>query len=207
MSSPVYSHRVLYHVAMRLLYGRYFEARYAAVAEEIPRGSMVVDVCAGDCYLYLKHLRHKEVSYLGLDISPRLVRWARRHGASAQEFDLWKDEVPTAEIVVLQASLYQFVPHVEAIMHKLLYAARGKLVVSEPIHNLSASGGRLFGRVARYLTAPNSAGEGYVGERFDRQSLTALFGLFDTFQRAWIIPGGREMIGVFGGSRQDGGQT
>lgn len=199
VSSPVYSNRVLYHVAMRLLYGRYFEARYAAIAEEVPQGSTIVDVCAGDCYLYLGHLRHKGVAYLGLDISPQLVRWARSHGAPAKEFDLWRDQVPTAEVVVLQASLYQFVPYVEAIMHKLLCAARDKLVVSEPIHNLSASGGRLFAWVARYLTAPNSAGEGYVGERFDCQSLTTLFGSFDAFQRAWIIPGGREMIGVFGG--------
>ncbi len=91
---------------MRLLYGRHFGERYAAIAEYIPIGTSVVDVCAGDCYLYRKHLHRKSIRYLGLDASVRLVRWARRRGIEAREFNLWIDDVPGGDIVLMQASLY-----------------------------------------------------------------------------------------------------
>jgi len=57
--------------------------------------------------------------------------------------------------------------------------------------------------VGRRLSAPDSSGGRYTGQRFDRQSLTALFHAFDAFERDLIVPGGREMIGIFRG-RGDG---
>jgi len=188
---------------MRALYGRHFDARYEVVAAEIPSGASVVDVCAGDAYLYLKCLRHKSVRYLALDISPPMVAWANQHGIPARQFNLWQDTPPPGDIVVMQASLYQFLPHADAIVRKLLAAARQKVIIAEPIRNLSASSHPWLSFVSRRLSAPDSSGGRYTGQRFDRQSLTALFHAFDAFERDLIVPGGREMIGIFRG-RGDG---
>jgi hypothetical protein len=184
---------------MRLLYGQYFDARYFAVATEIPEKSVVVDVCAGDCYLYLKYLRQTSVKYLGLDSSHQLVQWAQKHGVVAREFNLWEDEIPTSEIVVMQASFYQFTPHETFIMHKLLSAARQKVIVSEPIVNLSSSKHRWLAMLSHHLTIPPYAKKSYSGQRFDHKSLTEFFKSFEAYERSYIIPGEREMVGIFRG--------
>lgn len=197
--SFLYSNRALYHWAMRLLYGRFFDARYLAIAAEVPENSEVVDVCAGDCHLYLKYLHRKSVKYLGLDISPRLVRWAQKRGVLVREFNVWEDEVPTGEIVIMQASLYQFVPRANVIVHKLLAAARHEVIISEPIRNVSASANPFLAKLGHRLTVPSSARDFYSGQRFDRQSLADFFSSFQAFERSFIIPGGREMVGIFRG--------
>jgi SAM-dependent methyltransferase len=184
---------------MRALYGKHFRARYLAIADEIPEGSRVVDVCAGDCYLYLRFLRQKSVEYLGLDLSPRLVEWARRRGVNARVFNLWEDDVPTAEIVVMQASLYQFAPHAEAVLRKLLAAAQKTVIVSDPVRNLSSSDNPLIAGVSRWLTVPTAGGSSCSGQRFDAESLSELFRSFTQFERSFFIPGRREIVGIFRG--------
>jgi len=108
--SSIYANEQLYRAIMRILYGRNFHARYRALAEEIPPRATVVDLCAGDCYLYRKFLRAQAVDYLGLDQSPALVRAAQQAGVQARQFNVWRDEIPPTGIVVMQASLYQFLP-------------------------------------------------------------------------------------------------
>lgn len=184
---------------MRALYGRHFKARYVAIADEIPEGSRVVDVCAGDCYLYLGFLRQKSVEYLGLDISSNLVKWAQRHAVNARAFNLWDDEVPRAEIIVMQASLYQFAPHAETVLRKLLAAAQKTVIVSEPVRNLTSSGSRVIAALSHRLTTPTVKHGPYSGQRFDVRSLTELFHSCEPFERAFFIPGHRELVGIFKG--------
>ena len=184
---------------MRVLYGRHFEARYIAVADEIPAQSKVVDVCAGDCYLYVRYLCRRSVTYTGLDVSPQLVRWARTRGVSARQFDAWTDPIPVADVVVMQASLYQFLPSARDIVGRMLAAGRDKVIISEPVWNLSESHHPVLAAASRYLTDPRSARGHYVGQRFDRQSLTELFQSFDAFQRSFTVPGGKDIVGVFAG--------
>jgi len=195
--SLIYSHRWLYHGVMRLLYGRHFGARYAAIAAEIPSGASVVDVCAGDGYLYLRYLRRKAVPYVGLDISAGLVDWAQRHGVPVRQFDARQDELPIGDVVIMQASLYQFLPCADEMLRKLLAAARQKVVITEPIRNMAASSNPLLALVGRRATVP--AGAAYVAQRFNAQTLSALFHSFDAFERSALLPGGREMLGVFAG--------
>jgi hypothetical protein len=184
---------------MRTLYGRHFRARYVAIAGEIPERSRVVDVCAGDCYLYVEFLRQKSVEYLGLDLSANLVKWAQRHAVNARVFNLWDDDVPKAEIIVMQASLYQFAPHAETVLRKLLAAAQKTLIVSEPVRNLTSSGSPLLAWIGRRLTAPTAKCSGYSGYRFDAGSLSDLFRSFEELERSFFIPGHRELVGVFRG--------
>jgi trans-aconitate methyltransferase len=184
---------------MRALYGRHFHARYQAIAAFVPPGVEVVDVCAGDCYLYLTQLRAKSVQYLGLDISPQMVAWARRRGIAAQEFNVWQDVIPHADFVLMQASLYQFITHAEHILHRLIIAARQKVIIAEPIQNLTASSHRLLAALTHRLTVPSGTDDSYTGRRFDRDSLMALFTSFQEFEGGYRIPGEREWIGVFAG--------
>lgn len=199
MSSLIYNHRTAYHVLMRLLYGRYFSARYVAIAAEVPIGSEVVDVCAGDGYLYLNYLRTRSVQYQALDISPHLVQWMQRHGIQARQFDVWQDELPAADIVIMQASLYQFLPDAAPVVEKMLRAARQRVVITEPIRNIASSENPVLRLAGKRLTRPEAGGGEYQAHRFDQTSLMALFRQFPAFERSRELPGGREMLGLFRG--------
>ncbi len=198
-SSFIYSSQNVYQFVMRLLYGRNFRARYEALAEEISTGAQVVDLCAGDAYLYRHFLRKKGVTYLGLELSPQFVAAGKAQGVSMREFDVWNEKIPPAEIVIMQASLYQFLPNAEAVVQKMLVAARRKVIIAEPIRNLSEENSWL-GKISRALTKPRTEDEAYSGQRFNEATLRKLFRSFAAFEREFLIPGGREMIGVFRGS-------
>jgi hypothetical protein len=117
----------------------------------------------------------------------------------ARRFDLWEETIPPGDIILMQASLYQFLPHAESIVRRLIQAARKKVLISEPIRNLACSSSRLLSLLGQRLTVPASARPDYSSQRFDPESLSAFFGSFDEFQHSSIIPGGREMLGVFRG--------
>ena len=199
MSSLIYQHRTAYHLLMRLLYGRHFSARYGAVAAEVPTGSSVIDVCAGDGYLYLNYLRAKAVRYQALDISPQLVRWMQRHGIQAQQFDMWQDTLPVGDVVIMQASLYQFLPDAVPVVEKMLCAARRQVIITEPIRNISSSDNPMLRFVGKRLTRPEKGGGAYQAHRFDRNSLLALAQQFPAFERACELPGDRELMIVLRG--------
>lgn len=184
---------------MRGLYGRHFEARYAAIAREIPDGVSVADVCAGDSYLYLKYLRSKRVNYLALDISPQMIAWAQRHSVPARQFDARRDELPISDVIVMQASLYQFLPDARSMIRKLLNAARQRVIITEPIRNLSDSKNPLLAFIGRKMTVPVSTDGTYTAQRFTQSSAEELFRSFESLQRVAVLPGGRELLGVFGG--------
>jgi hypothetical protein len=186
-----------YSVAMRLLYGSHFRDRYRAVAAEVPAGASVVDVCAGDAYLYRAFLRGRVSSYLALDGSAAMVEGSRRRSVDARLHDLWHDPVPEADVVILQGSLYQFIPHADRIIAQLLAAARLKLVISEPVRNLSGSRHAWLAGLSRRLTDPGDGA--YAGARFDERSLLELFRRFPAFAGARPIKGGRDWVGVFHG--------
>jgi hypothetical protein len=80
----------------------------------------------------------------------------------------------------------------------LLASARLKLVISEPVRNLSDSKHAWVAALARRLTHPG--GDRYVGGRFDERSLMDLFRQFPAFESARPIEGGRDWVGVFRGS-------
>lgn len=199
--AAIYAKPAFYRLVMRVLYGEHFDDRYAAIAAEIPAGSRVVDVCMGDGALYLRGLRSKVTSYVGLDRSPAMVDWARKRGIDAREFDVTTADPPECDVAVIQGSLYQFLPNARPVVEKLVRAARYKAIVSEPVVNLSSSGNPWLSTLSRRLTNPDPS-RPWSGERFDQTSLGEFFRSFNCFERSRLIAGGRECMGIFAGQRR-----
>jgi hypothetical protein len=198
--SPIYTNPYLYQFFMRSLYGKYFEARYSSISAEIPDGVSVVDVCAGNVYLYSKYLKLKPVQYLALDNSPEFVRWANAHQVNAQLFDLRNNVIPKGDFVIMMASLYQFLPESKHIIKELINSAYEKVIISEPVSNLSSSHIGIIAKIANLLSIPYNVSPQYSGERFTQTSLAELFNSFSEFERSYKIPGGREVVGIFKGN-------
>lgn len=154
----------------------------------------------GDAYLYQNYLARKQVNYLGLDINNTFVKSAIRKDISARMFDVMTDEVVPADYVIMQGSLYQFIPEEKRIIRSLLDAAKKQLVISEPVKNRAQSKNPLISFLARFAVNP---GTGHAKERFNEKTLVECFQGFPEFKEAKTIPGGIDMIGVFEKTRSD----
>ena len=195
-TSLVYRSARGYELVMRALYGRHYAARMSAVAEQVPAGASVLELCCGPGTLYMRHLRARAGDYIGVDVNERFVAALRRRGVDARRLDLadGADPLPAADVAIMQASLYHFLPDATAIVDRMLVAARDRVIISEPVRNLATSdlpGVALLGRRAA------DPGVGAHAERFTEETLDELMGRYrERMLTAFPIPGGREKVYV-----------
>jgi len=180
---------------MRLLYGRHYRSRYFALAELIPAGASVLDLCCGPGLLYTRYLKHKSIKYVGMDVNRKFIDELTSHGGEGTVADLRSNEpLPKADYVVMQASLYHFLPDASPIVQRMLEAARERVIIAEPIQNLTSSRNPLVALAGRFLTNP---GSGDQPHRFTESRLDQLLASFGPrLVQSFLIPGGREKIYV-----------
>lgn len=181
---------------MRALYGRHYSARMGAVADEVPSGASVLELCCGPATLYRRLLRERAGSYVGVDVNAGFVAALRRRGIDALQLDLAHDgaELPSADVVIMQASLYHFLPGAERIVDRMLAAARDRVIISEPVRNLASSNMPVVRLVGQRAADPGTGGH---ATRFDEQTLDALMGRYrERILKTFPIPGGRERVYV-----------
>ena len=189
---------------MRVLYGRYYAARDAAVAAHIPDGASVLELCCGPARLYLRELRGRIGSYVAMDESALFVDRLRRRGVDARRADVATADLPAADVVVMQASLYQFLPDAQVMLERMRAAAIDAVVIAEPVRNLASS---RLGLVARLGAGGAATARGAQAQRFDAESLRALMSRFgDAVTFAQPAPGGREHVYVLSGTGAAGGR-
>ena len=94
----------------------------------------------------------------------------------------------------MQASLYHFLPDAEAIVERMIAAARDRVIVSEPIRNLASSELRVIGALGRRAA---NAGVGDHGQRFTEATLDLLMQSHrPRVLKVFLIPGCREKVYV-----------
>lgn len=197
-ASLIYKSATLYELAMIALYGRHYPLRYRAVADLIPPESSVLDLCCGPAVLYERYLRQKSVNYTGLDINAAFVNRLSRRGVRAMVWDVREDAaLPPADYVVMQASLYHFLPDPLPVLSRMMEAARKRVIIAEPVRNLACAKLPLLASFARSLANPGSGSQPY---RFTEQMLDGLIArLCQPPPLAFQISGGREKVYVFSG--------
>ncbi|WP_156370525.1 methionine biosynthesis protein MetW [Nocardia arizonensis] len=194
-ASVIYSNRTTYELLMRGLYGRHYRARYRAIADLIPDGASVVDVCCGPATLYTGHLRGRGVDYTGLDLNAGFIARLTAAGGTGLVWNMHSDDpLPAADYVIMQASLYHFLPEPAPVLDRMLAAARKQVILAEPVRNLASSDNPVLAAVARRFT---DAGDGAQDHRFTETSLDAfLDGYRDRVVARELIAGGREKLYV-----------
>lgn len=181
---------------MLALYGRHYFARYGAIANLIEPRSTVLDLCCGPAILYRRYLRQKAISYTGFDINEVFIRKVIQAGAKGETRDLLSDEnLPVSDYVIMQASLYHFLPNPEPVLRRMMAASKRALIVSEPVRNLAGSKSRVVRLLSGRMT---NAGQGNEAHRFDAESLDGVFAKLDWRPTsAFFISGGREKVYLF----------
>ena len=191
--SPIYWTATGYDLVMRALYARDYARLYADVADLIPDGASVVDVCCGSARLYRVHLRARGCRYVGLDYNPLLVRAVRRAGADARVFDRRRERPPQADYVVMCSSFYHFIETRAEVLATLRAAAREAVIISEPVRNLTSHPFPPVRKVAYWLTSTKGGG---FQDRFDPESFRA-FADEQGASRFLHDEGARQAIAVF----------
>ena len=194
--SLIYRSAAGYELVMRALYGRHYRARLRAVADQVPSGSSVLELCPGPGALYRRHLRGRVSAYTGVEVNAGFADHLRRLGATVVQRDLTAPgPLPEADVAIIQASLYHFLPAADTIVQQMLTAARQRVIIAEPIRNLSSSRLGWLAALGRHGTDPG-AGDGHE-QRFDEGSLDRLMAAYgDVTTAAFTIPGGREKVFV-----------
>ncbi|MGH8602514.1 MAG: class I SAM-dependent methyltransferase, partial [Gammaproteobacteria bacterium] len=110
----LYKNTYLYHGLIIFVYGVSRKERFHAVVRWVPDNMEVLDICCGDGTLgsYLARC----VEYRGLDQSLVFVREAQALGRAVELFDVRTGDLPSADVVVCQVSLFQFYPQAEAML-------------------------------------------------------------------------------------------
>ena len=199
-TSLVYRSALGYEALMRVLYGRHYHDRMRTVAEQVPDGASVLELCCGPGTMYLRHLRGRTSDYIGIDVNAGYVDRLRRRGIDARRLDLAAGEepLPGADAVILQASLYHFLPRPEGIIDRMLAAAGERVIVSEPVRNLASSELPVIAWLGRRAADPGVGGH---AQRFTEATLQALMaGYRGRILRSFPIPGGREWVYVLSAS-------
>jgi Methionine biosynthesis protein MetW len=196
-----YADSRIYHMLMALTYRRHPGERFRAVAEWVPDGAEVLDVCSGDGAL-VEHLP-ATVSYRGLDRSDAFIRSARQRGRQVEWFDVCSDSLPKSQVVVCQVSLYQFYPLVEEMLARLFESAAERLIISESVWSLSRSKLPMVAPLIAWAMRANDLSDGYF--RFTPERLDRLFAAYQPFLvHQAIICGGMDRLFVLDkGSRSN----
>ncbi|MGQ4600000.1 methionine biosynthesis protein MetW [Nocardia sp. R6R-6] len=194
-TSLIYRNGTVYEVLMRGLYGKHYTARYRAIAELVPAGASVLDLCCGPATLYTRYLRHKSVDYTGLDLNERFVARVIEAGGRAMVWNLHSGEpLPAADYVIMQASLYHFLPEPGPVLDRMLASATEQVIVAEPVRNLATSGNPVLATIGKRFT---DAGDGEQADRFTERTLDEFFtGYGPRVVRRSLIAGGREKLYV-----------
>jgi SAM-dependent methyltransferase len=193
--TALYKSAFLYELLMVMLYGRPYSGRYRAIANLIPAQSSVLDLCCGPAVLYRRYLRQKSITYTGLDLSSTFIKGLNQRGAHGQVWDLQKKAaLPAADYVIMQASLYQFLPDPQPVVDRMLGAARKQVILAEPVRNITSSKVAPLAFLGRRFTDP---GDGQSAHRFTEESLDLFFSRYaPRLSKTFFIPGGREKVFV-----------
>ena len=163
MRSIVYWNPFIYSLFMRFSYKSNYLERYQAIESLIDADSSLVDVCCGDCKIY-EFLKDKNIAYTGLDFNPAFINEGNRKGIKVQKCNVKNDGIPQADYVLMQASLYQFIPNHAEVLRRLYAAARKYLIIAEPVKNYADSKWKIVSWIAKLL---NNPGDGIKRERFN----------------------------------------
>jgi len=166
-NSFVYKNIYIYRIMMNILYSLKYKKRFYEIAKEISENDKnVLELCFGDIYI-ANECKKKGILWTGIDINENFVNFANRKGLHAIKADLTQIEtLPLSDICIMSGSLYHFHNEMGLILNKMLASAK-RIIISEPIINLSSKKG-FVGTISRKLT---NAGKGAENFRFDEQSI------------------------------------
>jgi hypothetical protein len=167
--SIIYSNIHLYRLITYLLYGFKYRKRFTAIIDMLEQNDKkIVELCFGDIYI-AEFCKKNSREWLGIDFNEKFVkRAARKYNCICADLN-GLESFPQSDVCIMSSSLYHFHDNAENIMKKMVLSSK-KVIISEPVLNISSSGG-IIGRLARAAT---SAGSGPENFRFNEETFLSM---------------------------------
>lgn len=167
-TSLIYKNILIYRAVMNVLYAGRYRERFAPIVNHIHQTKVqsVLELCFGDVMI-ADYCRRNGIQWTGIDLNHSFVALAQRNHFNAIEGDITQGTVfPEADLCIMAGSLYHFHLQIGTVFRKV-FRACPRFLVSEPVKNLSCSGG-LLGYVSRRSA---NAGKGNEAFRYNPTSL------------------------------------
>lgn len=191
----IYSHPLIYNLLIWTLYRGRPRERFRCVAQKIEEGQTVLDLCAGTDMLF--RLLHKRVkSYTAVDINPGFTRALTKKGITTITADITAVTLPVADVVTMNSSLYHFRQELTLVITKMLNAARDKVIILEPVRNISSSENRIL----RFIARRSTKAEGVVPKHhFSPETFIQTMKKIPGLQSLEMLENKRDMIAILKG--------
>ncbi len=184
MNSPIYWHPKIYEIVTKILYNKNYVKRYKEIGKEA-KDLEVLDLCCGDCKLS-NFIRN----YRGIDFNKNFVEAINKKNINIELRDISSQNIPKSECIIMQGSLYQFIPNHEKIIKRILNESIKKAIISEPYINMASSKNRILAFIGKLFTKTSKMHE----KRFTKKELIVLFKKYEANK---IIDLGRDIMAVF----------
>lgn len=168
--SLIYRNIWIYRLIMNLLYlGRYHQ-RFRDIINIIgPEDKHVVELCFGDIYI-AAYCKESARHWVGYDINDAFVNHAIKHGYNAVSTDILSlESLPAADVLIFAGSLYHFNEKMDKIW-QLMTSCSPKIILSEPIKNITSIK-NFMGKIGARASTVRNGAEAF---RFNRGSLIEL---------------------------------
>tara|TARA_B100000902_G_scaffold83121_1_gene87703 strand:- start:861 stop:1475 length:615 start_codon:yes stop_codon:yes gene_type:complete len=189
----IYWHPFVYNSLLFLLYNGRPHDRFKEIAKEICDGDDVIDLCAGNDFLF-KNLAKRPINYTAYDINLRFINSLKNKGINAYKLDVSKENIPKGDVIVLASALYHFYPDCQKLIDRMLEKAEKKVVIVEPIRNAVNSTNKFIADMAERAGRVNNCKTDY---RFDEDSLRSLLDSVKVPMKTSVICNGRDLCAVF----------
>lgn len=155
---------------MNLLYAGRYRNRFTDIIRLMgPDDKTVVELCFGDVFI-ADYCKETGRNWIGYDINGAFVDFARKKGHPAQCRDILSIEsLPCADVLIFAGSLYHFSGSMDRIW-RLMTAASPKILLSEPVHNITSQK-NIIGAIGARATTVRNGAEAF---RFDRDSFVQM---------------------------------
>ena len=152
---------------MNILYGLKYQERFNDIINLLNESDKnILDLCFGDIYIAEYCMKHNK-TWMGYDISEYFCNRAIGFGYNAQVADIVKiEKFPAATTIIMCGSLYHFSDKIDILLKKMLNSAN-KIIISEPIKNLS-SGNGIISKLSKIFT---NAGKGKEEFRYNKETI------------------------------------
>ena len=165
----IYRHICIYRFAMNLLYGFDYKKRFRLIFPFI-KGLSVNELCFGDLYI-AHYCKKNNIKWIGYDINKKFIERAINKNFDAVFCNLSEQQtLPKSDTCIILGSLYHFNQNLEQI-YELMFSSSKRIIISEPIKNISAKN-NLLGRIASTVSDTGNGAETF---RYDEPRLIKSF--------------------------------
>jgi len=144
---------------MNLLYFGKYKYRFRHIYKYINNTTSILELCFGDVYT-ASFCKKNNINWIGIDIYKNFVEKAKKMGYNAIEKNINEISVfPKSQLCLIMGSLYHFNYNLSLLLEKIL-ASSNKIIISEPIINLSNKKG-IIGFLAKKSANAGNGNENY----------------------------------------------